>query len=419
MFRLRVGKEYFRRDYWDGSRDAAGKEESMDKYAKLLSRSDLSPYITDVQFEFRESVNRLLDKHATAAYLRECDEEKLFPQQLVDLIAQQGWFAITVPEEYGGVGGYMDMIAMLEIIGYHSTSLARFWNINVNMVGGAIARFGTAELKQKLLPPLTEGKVFLSFALSENSSGSDAASLQTSGKIDGDHVVVNGTKMWISGAMQANFILTACRTAKGDGKHDGISLLLIPRDAPGVTVSPLDLLGGHAIRTCEVNLVDVRVPQTQLVGELHKGWSQLLAVLSKERIALAAVCTGAAQAALDQALDYAKERKQFGRAIASFQVIGHKLVEMQTLIDASRLLVFRAGRLLEEGKPCNRESAQAKFFAADSYLRVATEGLQIMGANGYSMEYAMQRHFREAKLFQIFGGTNEILRNIVARDMVE
>lgn len=202
-------------------------------------------------------------------------------------MAEQGWFAISLPEEYGGVGGYMDMIAMLEIIGYHSTSLARFWNINVNMVGG-----------------------------------------------------------------------------------------------------------------------------------LHKGWSQLLTVLSKERIALSTMCAGAAQAVLDQALEYAKERKQFGRSIASFQVISHKLVEMQTLIDAARLLAFRAGRLLEDGKPCNLESAQAKFFAADSYLQVATEGLQIMGANGYSMEYAMQRHFREAKLFQIFGGTNEILRNVVARELL-
>jgi len=390
----------------------------MERYARLLSRTDLSPYITDVQFEFRENVNRLLDKHATPAYLRECDDGKIFPKKIVDLMAEQGWFAITLPEEYGGVGGYMDMIAMLEIIGYHSTSIARFWNINVNMVGGAIVRLGAPALKEKLIPSLAKGKTYFAFALSENGSGSDAASLQTQGRVDGDHIVLNGTKMWITGAMQANYILTACRTAKGDGKHDGISLVLVPRDAPGVKVTPIDLLGGHPIRTCEINLVDVRVPCGLLVGDLHKGWSQLMSVLSKERIALATMCTGAAQAVVDQALEYAKERKQFGRSIASFQAINHKLVEMQTLIDAARLLAFRAGRLLEDGTPCNRESAQAKFFAADSYLRVATDGLQIMGANGYSMEYAMQRHFREAKLFQIFGGTNEILRNVVARDLL-
>ena len=390
----------------------------MEKYAKLLSRNDLSPYLSAEQFEFRDSVNRLLDKHATAAYLRQCDEEKAFPQDLVELVAEQGWFAITLPEEYGGIGGYMDMIGMLEIIGYHSTSLARFWNFNVNMVGGAIVRLATGAQKQKLLPPLAEGKTFFSFALSENGAGSDAASLKTSARLEGEYFVVNGTKMWITGAMQASYILTACRTEKGEGKHEGISLLLIPRDTPGVTVTPIDLLGGHMIRSCEINLVDARVSKDWMVGDLHKGWSQLLGVLSKERIALSAICVGAAQAALDQALDYAKERKQFGRAIASFQVINHKLVEMQTMIDASRLLTFRGARMLEEGKPCNLESAQAKFLASDTYMQVAMEGLQIMGANGYSMEYSMQRHFREAKVFQIFGGTNQILRNVVAREMV-
>ena len=312
----------------------------------------------------------------------------------------------------------MDMIGLLEILGYHSISLARYWNINVNMVGGAIVRLGTAAQKQKLLPSLAEAKTFFAFALSENASGSDAASLKTSAKLEGEHFVVNGTKMWITGPLQADYILTACRTEKGEGKHEGISLLLIPRDTPGVTVTPIDLLGGHMVRTCEINLVDARVSRDWMVGDLHKGWSQLLGVLSKERIALSAMCVGAAQAALDQALEYAKERKQFGRAIASFQVINHKLVEMQTMIDASRLMTFRGARMLERGLPCNVESAQAKFFASDSYMQVAIEGLQIMGANGYSMEYSMQRHFREAKVFQIFGGTNEILRNVVAREML-
>ena len=390
----------------------------MEKYAKLLNRNDLAPYLSAEQFQFRESVNRALDANATPEYLRKCDDEKAFPKKLVDLAGEQGWFAVALPEEYGGIGGPMDMIGLLEILGYHSTSLARYWNINVNMVGGAIVRFGTAAQKEKLLPSLVRGKTFFAFALSENGAGSDAASLKTSARLDGGDFVVNGTKMWITGPLQADYILTACRTEKGEGKHEGISLLLIPRDTPGVTVTPIDLLGGHMIRTCEINLVDARVSRDWMVGDLHRGWSQLLGVLAKERIALSAICVGAAQAALDQALDYARERKQFGRAIASFQAISHKLVDMQTTIDASRLLTFRGARMLERGLPCNIESAQAKFFAGDSYMRVALEGLQIMGANGYSMEYSMQRHFREAKLFQIFGGTNEILRNVVARELV-
>lgn len=390
----------------------------MENFERLMGRRDLAPYLTPEQFEFRESVNRALAQHATPDYLRRHDEEKLFPRELVDLIGKQGWFAVTLPEEYGGVGGYMDMIGMLEVMGYHSSTLARYWNINVNMVGGALVQLAPPAIKQKLLPLLSEGKTFFSFALSENGSGSDAASLKTTAVRDGDDFIVNGTKMWITGAVQANHVLLACRTDKGEGKHEGISLLLVPNPTPGMQVRPIDLLGGHMVRSCEINFVDARVPAAQLIGDLHRGWTQLMGVLAKERIALAAIVVGAAQSALDLALGYAKERKQFGRSIASFQAINHRLVELQTQIDCARLLAYRGASLLASGQKCNVESAQAKFLAGDTYMKVALDGLQVMGANGYSMEYAMQRHFREAKVFQILGGTGEILRNIVAREMV-
>jgi alkylation response protein AidB-like acyl-CoA dehydrogenase len=390
----------------------------MQKLEKLLGRRELGPYLDDGQFEFRESVHRALAEHATPAYLRRADEEKRFPAELVELMARQGWFAVNLPEEYGGVGGPMDMIGMLEVIGYHSSTLARYWNINVNMVGGALVQLATPQMKRDLLPRLAEGKTFFAFALSENGAGSDAASLKTNAVREGDDFVVNGTKMWITGAVQANDILMACRTDKGEGKHEGISLLLVPNPTPGLEVRPIDLLGGHMVRSCELNLVDARVHAGRLVGELHSGWKQLMGVLAKERLALAAIVVGAAQAALDLALEYTAERKQFGRAISSFQAINHRLVELQTQVDCARLLTYRGAALLASGQPCNVESAQAKFFAGDTYMKVALEGLQVMGANGYSMEYAMQRHFREAKVFQILGGTGEILRNVVARELV-
>ncbi|MBV7483329.1 acyl-CoA dehydrogenase family protein [Bordetella sp. BOR01] len=390
----------------------------MENLEKLMGRRELAQYLNPEQFEFRESVHRALTQHATPDYLRRHDEQKQFPTELVELIGKQGWFAVTLPEEYGGVGGYMDMIGMLEVMGYHSSTLARYWNINVNMVGGALVQLAPPTIKEQLLPLLSEGKTFFSFALSENGSGSDAASLKTAAVRDGDDFVVNGTKMWITGAVQANHVLLACRTDKGEGKHEGISLLLVPNPTPGMEVRPIDLLGGHMVRSCEINFIDARVPATQLIGDLHSGWKQLMGVLGKERIALSAIVVGAAQSALDLALGYAKERKQFGRSIASFQTINHRLVELQTQIDCARLLAYRGASLLAAGQPCNVESAQAKFFAGDTYMKVALEGLQIMGANGYSMEYAMQRHFREAKVFQILGGTGEILRNIVARELL-
>ena len=383
----------------------------------MLDRSDLRPYLNDEQFEFRRSVNRVLVKHANSEYIGMCDEEKRFPKELIDVGVEQGWFALTLPEAYGGIGNYMDMTAFLEVAAYYSIALSRFWNANINMVGGAVARFASEEIKAEILPALAQGQGWLAFALSENGSGSDAASLTTRGVADGDDFIIDGTKMWITGAMQAKYILTAVRTDKEATKHNGISLFLVPTDTAGLDIRPIDLLGGSAIRTCEVNYVGVRVPKRLVVGELHMGWKRLTAVLAKERVALSAMCVGAAQAAVDLARWYALERKQFGQSVFDFQVVSHMLVDMQTQVDAARMMSYRAAKLLVDNQPCDAESSQAKYFASDVYVKVATDGLQIMGANGYAMEYPMQRHYRESKLFQIFGGTNQILRNIIARTL--
>ncbi len=383
----------------------------------MIERADLRPYLNEGHFEFRRSVARVLAKHASADYIRACDEEKRFPQELIDVGVEQGWFALTLPEEHGGIGDYLDMTAFLEVAAYHSIALSRFWNANVNMVGGAVARFASEEVKAEVLPALAQGKGWLAFALSENGSGSDAASLTTRGVADGDDFVIDGTKMWITGAQQAKYIMTAVRTDRDAKKHNGISLFLVPTDTPGLDIRPIDLLGGSAVRTCEVNYVGVRVPKRLIVGELHMGWKRLTAVLAKERVALSVMCVGAAQAAVDLARWYALDRKQFGQPIFDFQVISHMLVDMQTQVDAARMMAYRAAKLLADGLPCDAESSQAKTFASDVYVKVATDGVQIMGANGYAMEYPMQRHYRESKLFQIFGGTNQVQRNIIARSL--
>ena len=383
----------------------------------MIERADLRPYLNEDHFEFRRSVARVLAKHASADYIRACDEEKRFPQELIDVGVEQGWFALTLPEQHGGIGDYLDMTAFLEVAAYHSIALSRFWNANVNMVGGAVARFASEEVKAEVLPALAQGKGWLAFALSENGSGSDAASLTTRGVADGDDFDIDGTKMWITGAQQAKYIMTAVRTDREAKKHNGISLFLVPTDSPGLDIRPIDLLGGSAVRTCEVNYVGVRVPRRLIVGELHMGWKRLTAVLAKERVALSVMCVGAAQAAVDLARWYALDRKQFGQPIFDFQVISHMLVDMQTQVDAARMMAYRAAKLLADGLPCDAESSQAKYFASDVYVKVATDGVQIMGANGYAMEYPMQRHYRESKLFQIFGGTNQVQRNIIARSL--
>ncbi len=379
--------------------------------------AQLAPFLGEEQLLFRETVHRFLAEHAPPQRVRAWDDNKEFPEEALAAMAEQGWFAITLPEEYGGVGGYMELACFLEAVGYHSIALSRFWNINVNMVGGAIAAMGSAELKAHMLPKLAQGKLRLAFALSENAAGSDATALLTRGVPKDDSIVINGTKMWISGASVADYIMTVCRTDPQATRHDGISLVMVPREAVGVTVSPIDLLGGHAVRTCEVNYVDVSVSRALLVGELHTGWKRLLTILDKERVAMAAMCVGAAQAAVDLAREYCTQRQQFGRKLTAFQAVSHKIVDMQVNVDAARLLMYSSARLLASGLPCARAASTAKLFAAETYMKTATDGVQVMGANGYSMEYAMQRHFREAKLFQIFGGTSEIQRNMIAREM--
>jgi alkylation response protein AidB-like acyl-CoA dehydrogenase len=383
----------------------------------MVEKRDLRPYLNDEQFEFRRSVARVLAKHATPEYLRKCDEEKRFPQELVDVAVEQGWFALTIPQEHGGIGDYMDMVAFLEVAAYHSIGLTRFWNVSVNMVGGALARFASDEIKSQVLPAMVQGQGWFAFALSENASGSDAASLTTRAVAQGDDFIVDGTKMWITGAAQAKYILTAVRTDKDAKKHEGISLLLIPTDTPGVEIRPIDMLGGGAVRTCEVNYTNARVSRRMLVGDLHLGWKRLTSVLAKERVALATMCVGAAQAAVDLARWYALDRKQFNQPVFDFQAVSHLLADMQTQVDAARLMAFRAARLLADGLPCDAESSQAKYFASDAYVKIATDGVQVMGANGYAMEFPMQRHYRESKMFQIFGGTNQIQRTIVARTL--
>lgn len=376
-----------------------------------------SPYLNDARKLFQESIHRFMRTECPREYVRQCDEEKRFPAELIGKMAELGWFGLTLPEEYDGFGDYMDMVLFLEAIGYYAVAPARIWNITVSMVGGTINRFGTPGQKAEILPKVARGEITLAFALSEPEAGSDAAAVRTSAALKDGHFIVNGNKMWISGAMNAEYLLTVARTDAKSEKHKGLSLLLIRRDLPGVEVRPLSLLGGHALRTCEVIFDNVKVPCDRLLGELHTGWINLMPLLTKERPALAAICVGAAQAAVDDAVRYAKERSAFGRPIGKFQAIQHKLVDMQIEVDAARLLTYQAGYLLAQGQSAERECSAAKVFASDAYLHVSAKGIQVLGAYGYSMEFDMQRHYRESKLFQIFGGTNEIQRLVIARQL--
>jgi isovaleryl-CoA dehydrogenase len=285
------------------------------------------------------------------------------------------------------------------------------------IVVGALNRFGTEEQKHDLLGRVAAGGS-LAIAMSEPDSGSDVASLKTRARREDGGWVLSGAKMWCSYAHKASHILIVCRTGEPNGKpHEGMSMIFVPREAPGLTLTPIPTLGGQ--ETNEIHLDDVRVPDDALLGVEGGGWTQLMAGLNNERVILGASALGLAQRAFDDALAYAKERRQFGRPIGSFQAIQHKFADMATDLAQARLLVRWVAQLTDEdpGRMLPQEASMAKLATTELAKRCALEGMQIMGGYGYASEYPMERYLRNAVVTTIYGGTSEIQRNIVAKTL--
>ena len=373
---------------------------------------------TEQQELQRRVLRETLQRVCRPDYARRCDDEKRPPREAFDALAEAGWLGLGIPEEYGGQGGdTLDIAILLEEAGRAMVDLG-LWIFRAMVYGGqAVLRDGTAEQKAYFLPRVAGGQLSTALALTEPGSGSDAAALATMAVPDGDAYVLNGQKMFCSGLTVSQYVIVAARSDPSLPKHRGISLFLVATDAPGLSHHPIDTLGHRSVATTAVFLDDVRTPKSSLLGPLNDGWRLLGTYLEWERLCLSAARTGGAMAALDEALDYAKRREQFGRPIGKFQAVSHKLAEMAMLVDTSRLLVYRYAWMVGRGEAGHMEAAMLKLFAAESYMRVADLGLQVMGGYGYSMDSAMQRHFRDARLGTIGGGTSEIQKNIIARQL--
>ena len=277
---------------------------------------------------------------------------------------------------------------------------------------------GRAAQKARHLPPLIEGRAHFSVSLTEPGSGSDAAALTTRAARDGDDFVLSGQKLYCTGAhLRGSTVLLAARTSPEAPKRQGITVFLLDPTAPGVTLRRMRMLGRRIQGTNEIFLDGARVPAENILGTLDGGWAVLRSFLEVERTVAAIAYAGAAQAVVNLALSHAREREQFGRPIGSFQAIAHLLADMQTDVDATRLLAYRAAWLLAQGRPCLREVSIAKLHASETYVRVAGHGMQVMGGHGYTMECDMQRHFRSARLATIGAGTSQIQRDLIARTM--
>ena len=370
---------------------------------------------TEEQRMLRDSVRKMMAKVATPEYIRRLDREQAFPDALYEEWLKMGLFRMPFPEEYGGLGGnVIDMVIIAEELSYKSFDLFTAYGGPV-FCGLNILRKGTEEQKRYWIPKMLNGEVKFSISMSEPDAGSDIGAMRSNAKRDGKDYVINGQKLWATGAGAKNNVINVyVKTDPSVFYRKGMSLLLVDNDAPGVELRKMDMLGRRCTGTYEIFFTDVRVPAERLLGGENNGWQVVLSGLQVERITSTSGYIGGMQAILDLALDYAKERKQFGRPIGTNQVMAHLFADMQTELEASRLMMWRAAWMLASGKDALKEISMAKLFASEAYARMANNGMQILGAYGYNMEFDMQRHFRDARSATIGAGTSQMQRNLIA-----
>ncbi|GLO66344.1 acyl-CoA dehydrogenase family protein [Oceanobacillus kimchii] len=349
----------------------------------------------------------------------EIDTKAEFPEDIFKQMGELGLLGIPFPEEYGGSGGDTISYALaVEEIGRICGSTGLSYAAAVSLGASPIYYFGTEQQKLDFLKPLASGEGLGAFGLTEPNAGSDSGGTKTTAKVDGDDYIINGEKCFITNASYAKFITVTAVTEINANGRNRISAILVPTDTPGVTItSNYDKMGVRGSDTAEIVLNDVRVPRSNLLGTEHKGHPQFLQTLDGGRISIAALGVGIAQAALDKALAYAKERKQFGKSISNFQAIQFKLADMAMEVELARNMVFKAAWLKDEGKNFSKEAAYAKLFATETATRSANQAIQIHGGYGYMREYEVERYLRDAKLLEIGEGTSEIQRLVIARQL--
>ena len=372
--------------------------------------------LTDEQLDFREAIRDLAEREAGTAEQREKltdNYAELHNQEIYEKLAKLGWLGVSIDEEYGGAGqGMVDACIFLEETARGQLPIAGY-GVSL-IVAGAYERFGTEEQKQEMLRGICDGRVE-AIAMSEPEAGSDVGNLKCKVERQNGSYVLNGQKTWISAAHIADHILVIGRSDASGSKHEGLTMVSVPTDADGVEINGIQTMGGKEVN--DVFLTDCAVPADRLLGTEGGGWMQLMAGLNVERLILAAAALGLAQRAFDDVLAYVKERKQFGRPIGTFQTLKHRIADLATELECTRLLVYDVARKVDAdpSQMLPREASMAKLKATELVKRCSLEGMQMMGGYGYASEYDMERHVRTSLVMSIYGGTNEIQREIVAK----
>ncbi|ARX69176.1 MULTISPECIES: acyl-CoA dehydrogenase AcdA [Bacillus cereus group] len=355
-------------------------------------------------------------KNEVAPTAAERDEEERFDRELFDQMAELGLTGIPWPEEYGGIGSdYLAYVIAIEELSRVCASTGVTLSAHTSLAGWPIFKFGTEEQKQKFLRPMAEGKKIGAYGLTEPGSGSDAGGMKTIAKRDGDHYVLNGSKIFITNGGIADIYVVFALTDP-ESKQRGTSAFIVESDTPGFSVGKKESkLGIRSSPTTEIMFEDCRIPVENLLGEEGQGFKIAMQTLDGGRNGIAAQAVGIAQGALDASVEYARERHQFGKPIAAQQGIGFKLADMATDVEAARLLTYQAAWLESEGLPYGKESAMSKVFAGDAAMKVTTEAVQVFGGYGYTKDYPVERYMRDAKITQIYEGTQEIQRLVISR----
>jgi len=344
------------------------------------------------------------------------DRTKEFPVEVFKQLSEMGMMGLPFSEEYGGGGADTVSFAIVtEELSRGCASTGITYSAHISLGGAPLNLFGTEEQKQTYLTPICTGESFGAFGLTESNAGSDAGGTQTTAKEDGDDYVISGSKVFITNASYAKHLAITAITGNEGGKKE-ISAIIVPTNAEGFTViDNYEKMGLNASNTTELVLDNVRVPKENLLGTRGNGFRQFLVTLDGGRIGIGAMAVGIAQAALDRALRYSKERKQFGKTLSEFQITQFKLADMAMKIELARTMVHKAAWLKDQGRPFSKEASMCKLYASEIAMEVASEAIQIHGGYGYMKEYEVERYMRDAKLLEIGEGTSEVQRMVIAR----
>lgn len=375
--------------------------------------------LNEQQRMMRDMVREFVSREVIP-YAKEWDETETFPASTVAKVGELGLMGMTVPQAYGGTElDYVSVATILEELARGDASLALTVESHNSLACLHIARFGTEEQKRKYLPSLASGKALGAWCLTEPGSGSDASGLRTRARKEGDHWVLNGTKMFITqGSVASVYVVLASTTP--EKKQKGITAFIVEKGTKGLSVGrEIKKMGMRSTDTAEVVLEDVVVPDSMRCGEVDHGFIDTLQILDCGRIAIAGLAVGIARAALEESVKYALDRQQFGRPIAEFQAIQWMLADMAVEVDAARLLTMRAAWLHDTGQPFSKEASMAKLYSGQVAVRASLAAIQIHGGYGYSREFPVERYLRDAKLCEIGEGTNEVQRMVIARHLLK